>query len=235
VRGAAFVTLGAFIALAALSLGCSSQIGLGRARTLDRGKYRVGFSTETDFLTPNAWEESGATLPWVQMGLGYHRGITDHVELGGRVWGFTVPTVFTTWGAAADGKVALLRPEPGRGRLNIATGLSLGYHQPRYGGNPYHVFHGTLPVLFGYAVARHQLVFGPRIADYVITAYGMNTVNSFYFGGSLGFAIRIKETFDLFPEVVAMWSPISLNGETEDSSRVGVGMLQLGLGFNWDL
>jgi hypothetical protein len=227
--------LAALALLAVVSAGCSSQIGLGRARTLDRGKYRVGFSTEVDFLTPKAWEESGATLPWLQVGIGYHRGITDRVELGARAWGLTVPTVFTTWGLAADGKVALLRPEPGQGRLNISTGLSLGYHQPRYGGNAYHIFHGTLPVLFGFALGRHELVLGPRIADYVMTAYGMNTVNSFYFGGSLGFAIRIRETFDLFPEAVAMWSPTSLNGETEDTSRVGVGMFQLGLGFNWDL
>lgn len=171
----------------------------------------------------------------MQLGLGYHRGVTDRVELGGRLWGFTVPTAFTTWGAAVDGKVGIIRHEPGRGKFNLSAGLSLAYHQPRYGGQPYHVLGGTLPVLLGWSLGRHELMLGPRVSHYVITAYGMNTVNAFYAGGSLGFAIRIKETFDLFPEAVAMWSPTSLNGEEEVDSRVGVGMFQLGLGFNWDL
>lgn len=229
-------SLGAALAcLAALSLGCASQIGMGRARTLDRGKDRVGFSLETDFLTPKAWEESGATLPWIQLGAGYHRGVTDRVELGGRAWGLTVPTVFTTWGVAADAKVGIVRPEAELRKMSVAAALSLSYHQPRYGGQPYHVFGGTLPVLFGWPLGRHEVVLGPRVAHHVITAYGMNTVNAFYFGGSLGLALRFKDTFDLFPEAVAMWSPISLNGEAEGTSRVGVGMLQLGVGFNWDL
>ena len=227
--------LAALVALAALSLGCASQIGMGRARTLDKGKQRVGFSTEADFLTPEAWRESNATLPWAQVGLGYHRGLTDRVEVGGRLWGLTVPTVFTTVGGAADLKVGILRPEEGRGDLNLSAALSLTYHNASYGGQPYHVLGGTLPVLFGVKIGRHELVLGPRVADYVITAYGMNAVNVFYMGGSLGFAARFRETFDLFPEAVAMWSPISLNGENEAESRAGVGMFQLGLGFNWDL
>ncbi|HSN98794.1 MAG TPA: hypothetical protein VLS89_10935 [Candidatus Nanopelagicales bacterium] len=229
------VAFAAFVALAALSLGCASQIGMGRARTLDKGKHRIGFSAEADFLTPEAWKESGATLPWAQVGLGYHRGLSDRVEVGARLWGFTIPTAFTTLGGAADLKVAVLRPEEGRGDLNIAAALSLSYHNASYGGQPYHVFGGTLPVLFGVKLGRHELVLGPRVANYTISAYGMNTVNAFYMGGSLGFAARYRETFDFFPEAVAMWSPISLNGEEEVESRVGVGMFQLGFGFNWDL
>jgi len=233
-RLAALAPLVVLAALAALSLGCASQVGLGRARTLDKGQYRVGFGLETDFLTPKAWEQSGATLPWIQMNAGYHRGVTDRVELGGRAWGLAVPGAFTTWGLGGDAKVAILRPEERR-KVSVAAGLSLAYHQPRFGGQPYHVFGGTLPLLVGLPLGRHELTFGPRVADYVIAAYGMNTVNTFYVGGSLGLAIRIRETFDLVPEVVAMWSPVGLGGETDDTSQVGVGMLQLGLGFNWDL
>src|SRR5262249_61373133 len=103
----------------------------------------------------------------------------------------------------------------------------------RYGGNGYHIFGGTLPLLVGVALGRHELVFGPRIADYVWTGYGQNTVNAFYWGGNLGFAAMVRRSFELCPEIVLMYSPTSLNGETTDQ-RQGVTMLQIGLGGSFE-
>ena len=219
-----------------LALGCSSQLGLGRARTLDAGHTKIGAGFEADLLSANRGEKTVVPLPWTQVNVGVHHGVTDGVELGVRAWGFTVPNILTTWGVAADAKLALRRPDPTQSRLNIATGASFSYHQPRYGGNAYHLFSGTLPVLFGVSLGRHELVFGPRIADYVWTGYGQNTVNAFYFGSSLGFAAKVKQRFELFPEIVAMYSFTSFNGETTDEhERQGVLLFQGGIGGSFEL
>src|SRR5262245_61706151 len=126
-------TLLVLLGAAAATWGCSSQVGLGRARTLDAGQTRVGAGFEADLLSAKHGEKTSVPLPWTQANVGVHHGVTDHLELGLRGWGFTVPNVLTTWGVAGDAKLALRRPAPTEGRLNIATALSLSYHQPRYG------------------------------------------------------------------------------------------------------
>ena len=218
-------------------LGCSSQLGLGRARTLDAGHVRLGGGLEADFLIPHTGEKTSVPLPWIQATAGVHVGATDRVELGARLWGFVVPKAVSTFGIAIDGKVGILRPKPEEGRWHLSTGLSLAYHRPRYGGQPYHIFGVTVPLLVGVSIGqqerRHELVFGPRVVDYVWTGYGQNTVNAFYLGGSLGFAGVVKRSFELFPEIVLMGASTSFNGETTDK-RQGVSLVQIGLSGSFE-
>ena len=83
---------------------------------------------------------------------------TDRVEVGARLWGFTVPRVLTTYGAAVDTKIGVIRPDKGKGKFQAATGLSLAYHQARYGGQPNHVFGLTVPVLLLFVTAQRFIV-----------------------------------------------------------------------------
>lgn len=223
------------LALAAVSLGCASQVGLGRATTLAPGGTRIGIAVEGSLISPKLTPEDHIPLPWIQAVGGVHRGVTDTIELGARVWGLHVPNVLTTIGGAVDGKVQILRAPEGKRGPDVATGLSLTYHQPRLGNEPFHVFGAAVPVLAGWNFGKHQLIVGPRVADFILTSYGQDTINSFYFGASAGFALRLRETFDLFPELVGMYSLTSFGGEGSADPRVGVALLQLAVGGAWEL
>ena len=216
-----------------LSLGCSSQLGLGRARTMDRGTHKVNTGFEFDLVQAQTGKEQAIPLPWTQAAAGYHYGASDRVEVGIRGWGFTVPRALTTYGGAVDTKFGVIRPDKGKGRFQASTGLSLAYHQVRYAGEPNHIFGFTLPVLLGFSMGRHELTFGPRVVDYVWTSYGQNTLNTFHVGASVAMAIAIRETFELTPEAVVLYSPVSFNGEVEGER--GVTTLQLGVGGSWHL
>lgn len=215
-------------------LGCSSQLGTGRARTLDRGRSHIGMGLQFDLLSNKNGEDTNANIPWSQMTVGYHRGITDEFELGGRVWGLTIPTLLTTAGLGLDAKVALIRPKGDSHSLNLSVGALLGYQSAWIGGPPFHVWSFCIPGYLGIPLGRHELTFTPRVSEFIIAGYGMNTLSAFYFGSGVGFAIRVKEVVDLTPELVLMYNPtLSFNGEAQDTERVGVTMFQLGFGIHW--
>jgi hypothetical protein len=222
------------VLLAPLSVACASQAGFGRATTLAPGTNQASIAVEASLLAPKLTPESAVPLPWLQVGLGYKRGITERVEIGGRVYGSYFRNVLATFGLAVDTKVQIYRHEPDKGRLSVAAAGSFGYHQTWFGGSPWHAFGGTLPVLFGIDAGKHQFVLGPRFADYVFTAYGQNAVNTFWLGASAGFAGRIRERGEIFPELVLMWSPVSFNGETDNESRVGVTFIELAVSGSLD-
>lgn len=224
----------AAVAVAALA-GCGSQLGMGRARTLDRHKLVVGASGELDVATAARGVEQVIPVPWAEVGVGAHYGVHDRVELGARVWGFGIPTLTTTFGGAVDTKIGFYKPRPDESRWNVAAGLSLGYQQILYANAPEHVFGGTIPVLFGYDFGPHELVFGPRVATFVSTSYGQETVTTVWPGANVGVAIALGPKLELFPEMVLLYSPVELNGETDDDERSGIGVLQLGLGANFRL
>lgn len=219
----------------ALVSGCGSQLGMGRARTLDQGKLIVGASGELDVASAGRGEDQTVPVPWAQIGLGAHYGVHDRVELGGRVWGFGFPNLAATFGGAIDAKLGVYKPLASESKWAVAPALSLGYQQILYADAPQHVFGGTVPVLFGYALGKHELVFGPRVGTFVSTSYGQETVVTVWPGANVGFAIATSDRFELFPELVLLYSPIQLNGESEADDRTGVGVLQLGLGANFKL
>jgi hypothetical protein len=164
------------------------------------------------------------------LGGGFAYGIAEGVELGARVWGVYTPNFLTSFGGSLDSKWQL-----SRGKIDVALASSVGYHQLTLGGAPWHTFHATLPLLFGWNLGRHQLVFGPRVADYLLTAYGQNTVNSFWGGLSLGFAWRVSERIDLLPELVILYSPVNFGGRVDPDDRRGATLTTLGLGATLDL
>ncbi len=218
-----------------LSLGCAPQVGLGRATALRPGQTRIGMALVPSFESAQLRPEQPVTGPWARFLLGVHAGVSDRFEIGGRAWFFSVPTLGTEFGGAIDTKMSLRRPPDGRG-TSLSTVLSLSYYQPRMPGAPWHVYGATLPLLIGFDIGRSQLVLGPRVSFYGISAYGMETIAHGGIGLSVGFFGRVKQTFDISPEVVVMWSPVPFGGEgTIDAQRIGASSLQLSLGGAWEL
>ena len=219
----------ALLALLALSLvsGCASQVGFGRATTLEPGKHEISGIGQVDLVSPRSRKDGDAAgAPWAHVGIGYRHGIADRFEAGGRAWMFGLPG-HLSFGAAADGKVQILRGEPGRG-LSIATGASIGYHQAQLGGTPWHSFTGWVPLLFGQDVGKDQVVFGPRAGLTLWAGEGQNTIRLPWFGGSLGVSVQAAKTTRIMPEIVVVYSPVSFNGAVENEQR-GAFLTQLGL------
>jgi hypothetical protein len=218
--------------LAIVATGCGSQLGFGRARTLDAGKTEIGAGGEFDFASAGQGTDATLPVPWAHATIRAHHGVHDRVELGARAWGFGFPKAAATFGFAADAKIGVYKPTPDESKWNVATGLSASYHQILFAGAPNHVFGVMIPVLFGYQIRRHELVFGPRVADFVSTSYGQETIHSVWPGASLGFAFSATERVEIFPEMVIMHSPLDLNGEAEEEDRRGITLVQLGTGVN---
>jgi len=182
---------------------------------------------QLDLVAPKTTEGGDAIpLPWAHVGLGYRRGITQRLDLGARGWIFGLPG-HLSFGGALDGKVQLLRGEPGSG-FSIATGASLGYHQAQIGGTPWHTFTLWTPILFGKDIGKHQFVFGPRGGMTLWAGEGQNTIKLPWIGGSTGLSFGAGEKNQIMPEVVVVYSPVSFNGEVNDE-RYGAFLVQLGL------
>jgi hypothetical protein len=215
--------------------GCAPQTGLGRATVQAKGHTRIGLAVVPSFETAVLLPEQPITGPWLRILAGVHHGISDKMEIGGRLWWFSLPTVGTEWGLAFDSKIALRRPPTGHG-THITIAPSLSYQQPRMPGAPWHVFGVHLPLLFGFDARRHQFVLGPRISIQGVGAYGMESIVYPGFGASFAFFGRIKRTFDISPELVLMWAPIPFGGEASaDKTRIGASSLQFSLGGSWEV
>lgn len=219
------------LAAAAASVGCVSQTGFGSARTMARGESEVQAGLEGNGLVANMGPEAKVPLPWLQLTSGYRRGVTDRVELGGRVSGGAIPGFFTL-GAAFDTKVQIARSE---GCCDFAVASSVAYHQTNLGGSPWHVFALTVPLLFGARLGKHELVFGPRIMDTVLTAEGQSTLNTFWGGASVGFAANLGRRVHLMPEMVMLYNPMGFNGEVHDPDKTGLTAFQGGVTMRFGL
>jgi hypothetical protein len=209
--------------------GCASQIGVGRATTIERGHGEVMGLAQLDVMSPQSNPNGNAVpLPWAHVGFGYHRGLTDRLEVGGRAWFFGLPQ-HLSWGMAADSKVQIFRGEPGKG-LSLAVAPSFAYHQPQIGGTPWHTFTGSLPVLLGQDFGPHQFVVGPRAGYTLWAGEGQNTIHIPWFGGSTGVSFGVGRNAEtkIMPEIVLVYSPLSFNGAVE-SERFGATLFQLGL------
>lgn len=222
------------LALALACAACAPQTGLGRATTIERGRVQVSGGLDVSLVSMNRAATDPVRLPWLDVVAGVRYGLADRVEIGGRAWAIGVRGL-AMWGVAADTKIALLRSSERGAGWNAATAASIGYHQVLVGGTPLHALTLTVPLLFGIDLGRDQLFFGPRVTGQVWTGQGQGAIEAFSFGASAGYSIAFGDRFELIPEIVLMWMPISLNGERHDPDRYGAGYLHLGIGGAYDL
>ncbi len=209
--------------LLAISLsGCASFTTMSTARTLPAGHWQ--FSLAPIGLHSEDWAIGEGDIPgsftFVQLEAGARYGLTDSLELGGKLW---------LGGVGVDLKWQLLRTE----FLDVAVDPGVGYLALSGEGGTLHVVTLYPALLLGIPLGGgSQLVLGPKVVDqiFIAAAGGQTASESALFAGStVGIALRLGERFTLLPEVAFMWpvevgatAPVFYRGLTLQG---GVGLL----------
>ena len=207
--------------------GCATSMDLGRATTLDPGEARWSGGLAYSTISPRLSSETDYTTPWIQLEAGYHRGLGDRWEAGGRAWGMGWPTLFTTVGLAIDGKYQVHR-----GAVDLALAASAIYYRPALGGAPWHVGGVQLPLLVGFDMGPHQLVLSPRVGAWAWGAYGQTAQSTWSAGLGVAMAFDLGAV-ELTPEYAWSWSPVSFNGEVIDAGKLGVSGSEIAVAISW--
>jgi hypothetical protein len=216
-----------------LLTSCAHQYS-GRATVLEPGQAQITVAGELALLNPGAPRGPALGMPWVQAALGYHHGVGARTELGLRAFGLAIPGIGGEAGGAADVKVQLFKADDRAHGWDLAIGLSGSYHFVMQGDQPFHVIGGVLPLLLGKNLGPHQLVFGLKIADYVLTSYGQKPQNQFFVGGSVGIALRVRRV-QFQPELSLLYSPVRWGGEAPADATTGLTIASLGVSIPIDV
>ncbi len=178
------------VAVAAVLAGCPSISVLGSARTLDKGRTRVAVALEGNaFVNPNPGPnrpEGPPAVPIVEVAV--HRGVSDRVELGGRLW---------TFGLQLDSKFALFKSAP-EGGFDLAVMPTVGVAW-RPAANAVPNIPVQVAVLAGYNFDGLHLWAGPRLIDQIVFYQG--PINTWSAGASAGVSIRMSPSVRLAPEL----------------------------------
>lgn len=213
--------------LCALATGCASLNAAQTANTMGQGGLQVG-------LEPgySQWGKGSDGFGFPRLDLAVRYGITDRLDLGGRV-GSTF--------AELNAKFQLTDPENDAFVCSVAPsigGLELSGSSSS-GSSTVGLINIALPVLLGMKVGDgHQVVFGPRIQDFLIngvSSSGGGVVNIVGAGTSVGFVAKVGEGFRLMPEVGFVFplnaSQSTSNGSGSQSIAGSHLLWQLGLTF----
>jgi hypothetical protein len=218
----------AVIFAALLATSCATQSGLGRATTLAPGVSQFTPAVEFSLVSVKNEASQATTAPWMLLGVGFHRGITERIELGARAWGFGWPNYLTTAGICFDSKFQVYKGA----RWHVALAPSLKYHAVTLAAAPWHIFGLEIPVLLGLNLGKHQLVAGVRVTDTFLTGVGTNPINAAWVGAHMAVSFRLPKAVELMPELGILYSPVPFNGETKDASRNGASIIHFGIGVN---
>ena len=201
------------LALGVSLTGCASYSNMGLARTLDKGRFQIAAAPAA---VRNVGNYSGAqndALQW-QGDLAARFGITDHTELGLKLW---------LGGGVIDSKFSLLRSD-GNSGVDVAIDPGVGI---RFGSTVPWVGIVQLPVLIGINFGGSQLVLAPKLVD-EISLGRQQTGHTLLVGSSVGYALKLGEGFRIMPEVTVMYPTLVNTGFSGASSVIvqgGIGLL----------
>jgi hypothetical protein len=150
------------------------------------------------------------------------------MEVGVRTFGLGIPNAGGQAGGALDWKLQLFRADDRAHGWDLSVGLTGSYHFVMRGDQPFHVVGGVIPLLLGKNMGPHQLVFGLKVADYVLTSYGQKPQNNFFVGGSFGIALRVRRV-EFQPELSLLYSPVRWGGETPADQSTGLTIASFGI------
>lgn len=222
-------------ALAAAALlagaGCASIGSVQTADTLGKDNLEVSFEPGMQALVADPTVvPQGAAQYYPHVDLAVRYGVTDRIDLGGRV-GFSF--------VEFQSKFLLTDPHNGWLAMSLAPALgglwsdgSRGLSTPvgsatlSKGG----IVNLALPLLVGIKLGRHELTLGPRLQNNLIffnNAQGDGVVYILGAGGSVGFSISLFEYVRLMPEVSVV--PTLYNSAGASPATVFSTVGQLGL------
>jgi hypothetical protein len=206
--------------LALVGGACTAMSTIKTATTVPAGQNQVIGALEANGGAPLELPVK-PLLP--ELAVGLRHGLTDKVEVGGKLTTCPAGRLTTTLGVEGEVKVQLRRV-PGA-RLEVALGPAAGFRWISAAGASMQVSYLTLPLLLGVDVGRHQIVVAPEAGVQLWTSAGANAVWAPMVGLSLGFVWRIGQRFALVPEAAAYRTDVKI-----DYSR-GSQMFHLGIGF----
>jgi hypothetical protein len=167
--------------------GCASVGALQPAQVSGRGKGQVGLE-----MSQQATWNRGAFVSYPMVGVSGRYGVSDRVDLGGRVG----PT-----GLEAQVKVQLSAPtSPG---VIFSLAPSVGFAATEANEVKLRYLNIALPLLIGVPLPRgHQLLLSPRVFNTLYNLEGgsiSGTLNTVSLGASVGVAFRVWKLW-LIPE-----------------------------------
>lgn len=201
--------------------GCATLGTFQNAETLGKGGWEVG-------IEPSMWGGAGAggAVTYPHAGVSARVGVSDRVDIGGRI-GSTGVEFTTKFGLTARDAAVPISFAPTVGGFAIAvSGASAG------------ILALHLPVLIGLRVGdRGEFVLGPKAHIYQIFANsgslgGSATIWSL--GGSAGYSAPVGKTVKLIPEVACV-VPVVGTASASGSSVSAFGssgvLFQVGMGI----
>jgi hypothetical protein len=206
--------------LAALAGGCTAMSTIKTATTVPRGVNQYIFALEGNGGAPMEFPVK-PLLPELVAGL--RRGLTERVEVGGKLTTLPLGRAVTTAGLEGEVKVQLRRRPDSR--IELALGPAAGFRYVYSSGASMQVTYATVPLLCGINVGRHQIVVSPEAGLQLWTSAGSTPIWAPMGGLTLGFVWRLGQRFALVPEVSAYRTPVAI-----DYSR-GSQMIHVGIGF----
>jgi hypothetical protein len=209
----------ALLVLGALAGGCTAMSTIKTATTVPRGQNQYIFALEGNGGAPMEFPVK-PLLP--ELVAGVRRGLTERVEIGGKLTSLPAGRFVTTAGLEGEVKVQLRRQADSR--LELAIGPAAGFRYISSSGASMQVTYATVPLLCGIDVGRHQIVVAPELGLQLWTSAGSTPIWAPMTGLSLGFVWRLGQRFALVPEVAAYRTPIAI-----DYSR-GSQMIHVGIG-----
>ncbi|MBM4389620.1 MAG: hypothetical protein FJ090_00750 [Deltaproteobacteria bacterium] len=204
-----------------LLTGCATFGTFQNAETLGKGNWEVG-------IEPSMWGGSGesATLLYPHAGVSARVGLSDRVDIGGRVG---------SSGIELSGKFGLTERDANV-PISIAPavgGMAIGAADASVSILALHV-----PVLFGLRMGENQVVLGPKVHVWSFNAGAAGSSASaaiWSLGASAGYSAHVGGSVRLIPEL-ALVRPLFGAGSADGvSDSVGVDgsgvFLQVGLGI----
>ena len=210
------------ILLASLS-GCASMSALGTARTLDAGNFQYGGELITGAAV---LEREDAETTALQMGASFSYGVTDHVEIGSRVWGIPALTEWT-WGGELQAKFQVVRPENPSGTFQLSLAPRVAFHQLGKAESTWEHMSGTLAVMMGFSPNDElQFIITPQFGGDLLMNAGSNDVIAFHAGGSIGVAWSVQACTTVLPNITFMYTDAALtDGEPIWLYQISISLL----------
>jgi hypothetical protein len=209
--------------LGALLLGgCASFSTMSTARTMPRDQTQIWVAPEFVGMTfDSGTDRQEISVP--QFELGFRRGITDGVELGGKLW---------LLGAAIESKFQLVRSESEGSGIDVALAPSIGWIGLNSGDSSFNVVTLYLNLPVGLNVpGGSQLVLTPKAIyqRYMATGGGdAGSADLLFVGGSVGYAWKLGTTY-ILPEISIM-QPV-INPSSSDVIKYDGVVFQGGVGL----
>ncbi|MCP3141780.1 hypothetical protein [Pyxidicoccus xibeiensis] len=215
--------------LMVLGTGCASVSHVQTADTLGAGKFQFAIEPGIGGAAVISDDTGSGGLYYPHVDLAARFGVADSVDLGVRFGSSLVElqSKFLLTDSRDPGKAISLAPSVSGVFLGTDDSDSVGY------------VNVAVPLLVGFKTrGGSELVLGPRVSATRISAGDSDdnaAVNIVSVGASVGYALRVSQSFRLMPEVgvsVPVLGEVnSSNSDSEALAGFGGGFVQFKLGF----